>query len=184
MHLLFYSTKNHCHRKIGWGWREGAAWIWREDLCVRLSVRVLDSKAASWILSIIPSLVSNPPVLWSASCWPLMGLTKFLFLASLHPFLLGLLPSVGHRLGTSTIGVELGCWKKCLKFFHWSNLPEYSRLMGSRYCRWPQRSSRPDVFTGHVCVSHLNCSEPFVLQNSWYFLGHIGYCRHSFTHSV
>lgn len=81
-----------------------AVWIWKEDLCVYVSVCVLDSHTTSRIIFLIPSLDPYPPLPHVPRVC--LSLIKFLFLASLYPSLLGLSLGAGHSLMTSTLDVE------------------------------------------------------------------------------
>lgn len=95
--VLFH--KGALSRNDGMGGGEGGAvWIWKEDLCVCVSVCVPDSHAESSSISLVPCLDPYPPGCFCPGFWSLV----YLVWASLHTSILGLLPGAGHRLGTST----------------------------------------------------------------------------------
>lgn len=111
MYLLFYSTKKHCHRMMGWGWREARSVdLEGGNLCLRVCACVCPGQRC-WILNyffLFRSLDSYPLISYFPSRLFLIVLSKFLFLVS-APFLSGVITMTGPG------GFNHRCWARVLE---------------------------------------------------------------------
>lgn len=150
-------------------------WIWKTDLCAGVSVCVLDSHAGSWNIFLIPFFESlatcaffSPVILPDFPHQVPILSCSILFPPRVIP---------GPSLRTSAKDAELGCLKEVFKIVSVKWFTRVWWLKGLWCYRWPQRSSRPTPFTGHLsCSAPLHCKARVTSGTYWISI-------HSFIHS-